>query len=126
MRKPKNNKKEIVERVRDLRNNATESEKLLWQFIKNRRLGGYRFMRQRPIIYNEIMGQKEYYIADFYCAEKRLIIELDGIIHESQKDYDTERENTLKSLDFKILRIKNEELHNINQVKKKILDACEK
>jgi very-short-patch-repair endonuclease len=125
MRKPKNNKKELVERVRYLRSNATESEKILWQLIRNRRLGGYRFMRQRPIIYNEILGEREYYVADFYCAEKRLIIELDGMIHENQKEYDTDRENTLKLLDYKILRIKNEELHNINQLKKKILDACE-
>jgi len=85
---------------KDLRNNLTNAEITLWQFLKNSQLG-YKFRRQHGI---------NKYIVDFYCHSLKLIIELDGEVHnhimQSQKDY--LREQELKRFDFKIIRYKNE------------------
>ena len=51
-----------------------------------------------------------YFIADFYCAEKKLIIELDGKIHDEQKEYDENRDRILKEMKLKVIRFKNHEL----------------
>ncbi len=52
-----------------LRKNMTDAEKLMWKYLRNRRLGGWKFRRQHPI---------EPFIVDFACLEKRLVIEVDG------------------------------------------------
>ena len=83
-----------------------------------------KFLRQHPIIY-EVNGLKHFFIADFYCAAGSLVIELDGKIHDYQKDRDAERDLIIKNLGLKILHIKNEELDNMNQVKLKIEDALD-
>lgn len=61
-----------------------------------------------------------YFIADFYCAEKSLVIEVDGKIHDFQKEDDQHREDILMSLELNILRIKNEETDDIERVLEKI------
>ncbi|MBT7041693.1 MAG: DUF559 domain-containing protein, partial [Bacteroidetes bacterium] len=60
--------------------------------------------------------QPEFYIVDFYCAEYKLIIELDGKIHDFQMEYDQDREAVLKNLGYRIIRFKNKELGDINLV----------
>ena len=111
---------EIKEFSRKLRKNQTDSEALLWAEVRNRRLDGKKFTRQFPIIYETIQNQHFYYVADFYCHEFNLIVELDGIIHEFQQGQDKKRDEILNSLGFKILRIKNDELENVENVKEKI------
>ena len=115
-------KRSITQLARDLRKNQTETEKELWKHLRNRKLGGFKFTRQFPIVYgNNLDGTKQFFIVDFYCFEKKIAIELDGQIHNFQKNYDTEREAIIKEKGIKILRFKNEEINNINEVLDKIL-----
>ena len=111
---------EIKKHVRELRLNMTGEEKLLWNEIRNRKLSGLKFLRQHPIIYKGDLTRLHYFVADFYCAEKKAVIEIDGPIHEKNKDYDEFRDSELINLGFKILRINNEELINIKSVLQKI------
>lgn len=77
-------------------------------------------MRQHPIIYDNINNKPLYFIADFYCSEKKLVIEVDGKIHEFQKDYDERRDEILTNAGLRVLRLKNEELTNVSLVLRKI------
>ena len=109
-----------VSRARELRRNMTEAEQVLWKELRNRKFFGLKFVRQHPLIYQVINNEPRYFIADFMCYEKRLIIEVDGDIHDFQVEEDQRREEILKSLDFKILRIRNEETVNHEKVMEKI------
>jgi very-short-patch-repair endonuclease len=64
----------------DLRKNPIPAEKKLWIKLKNRQLLNLKFLRQHPIFY-QYNNQKNFFIADFYCHEIRMVIELDGHIH---------------------------------------------
>jgi very-short-patch-repair endonuclease len=104
-------KHEFKDRRRELRKNATPQEKALWYYLKNRKLG-FRFQRQHSI------GA---YIADFYCAQKRLIVELDGSQHLENKEYDFLRDQYLKENGYDVLRFWNSDVDkNINRVVLKI------
>ena len=109
-----------VSRARNLRKNMTPEETLLWRNLRGRKFHGLKFLRQHPIIYETINGKPLFFIPDFYCAEKRLIIEIDGKIHDFQKDYDERREEILKNMNMKIVRFKNEEFNYIPEVLSKI------
>ncbi|MCW5908172.1 MAG: DUF559 domain-containing protein [Chitinophagales bacterium] len=67
-----------------------------------------------------MLGKAYFFIADFYCAEKSLIIEVDGKYYDFQKDYDANRDAVLASLSLTTVRLSNEELKNMNAVKEKI------
>jgi very-short-patch-repair endonuclease len=84
--------------ARHLRKNMTDAEQFVWQRIRYRQLGGFRFRRQAPI------GR---YIADFVCFESKLILELDGGQHASQVEADTVRTQWLESQGFRVFRIWN-------------------
>ena len=84
----------LKEYARQLRNNSTLSEVLLWQKIKNKALG-VQFHRQVPL--------KEY-IVDFYCHELMLAIEIDGDSHLYKYDYDTKRQGELEQLGITFVR----------------------
>jgi very-short-patch-repair endonuclease len=88
--------------ARNLRQNQTKAENLLWSAIRNRRLRNLKFRRQYPVA-----G----FILDFYCAEKRLAIEIDGEDHDFKIKYDERRTNILNSLDIKIIRFSNEDIY---------------
>jgi 5-methyltetrahydrofolate--homocysteine methyltransferase len=87
-----------------LRNNSTKAEIMLWKELKNSKIG-FKFRRQHGI---------KNYIVDFYCSEKRLIIEIDGEVHNINKQviHDKIREEYLKSLNFKIIRYNNYDIAN--------------
>jgi very-short-patch-repair endonuclease len=105
---------QIQERAKQLRQEQTASEASLWQELRAHRLGGYKFRRQHPI------GR---FIVDFYCAERRLIIELDGSIHDQQQEYDHEREELLLQQGYTIIRIANAEIEaDLAGVLQRILD----
>lgn len=109
---------EIHRRAKELRKNMTESEKLLWTEIRNRKLNGFKFRRQHPI---------DIFIADFYCHEIKLVIELDGNIHDSEenKEYDEGRTAELGYLGVKVIRFTNEEVINsMNEVLARIKVFC--
>ena len=95
--------KEIVPTAKMLRKNMTKEEKHLW----------YDFLRTYPIRFSrqKVLGN---YIADFYCSEAKLIIELDGSEHytEEGKEYDEKRTAFLEEYGLKVIRIPNTEIHN--------------
>ena len=95
--------KQTLEFAKNLRNSQTDAEILLWYYLKNKQLGGYKFRRQQPI---------DQYIIDFVCFEKKLIVELDGSQHAEEYNIqqDLMRGNFLKNLGFKILRFWNNEI----------------
>jgi very-short-patch-repair endonuclease len=109
----------ITETVRLLRRNQTSSENILWQILRNRNFEGKKFVRQHPIKV-EYQGKIRFFIADFYCHEKKLVIELDGKIHEKQKEYDEYRTFIINQLGIRVYRIKNEELKNLAAVTARI------
>jgi len=109
-----------VSRARELRQNMTEAERALWKELRNRKFLGLKFVRQYPLIYQVINNEPRYFIADFMCFEKKLVIEVDGMIHDFQKEEDQHREEILESLGLTILRIKNEEVKDILKVMEKI------
>jgi very-short-patch-repair endonuclease len=98
----------------------TGAKKLLWKELKGKKLSGYRFLRQHPILYKGNLTRYNYFIADFYCDERKVVIEVDGPIHEESEEYDDYRDSELEKLGLHILRIKNEELENMNEVLYKI------
>jgi very-short-patch-repair endonuclease len=102
----------VFEFASKLRKTMTPAEKILWEELRSNKLTGAKFRRQHPI-YN--------YIADFYCHKAKLVIEIDGVIHEKQKEYDISRDDDMNELGIKVIRFKNEEvMDNLGQVLKKI------
>jgi very-short-patch-repair endonuclease len=101
--------------ARNLRKNQTESEKIFWEAVRGRKFFNKKFVRQYLIKF-ELSGIKRYFIADFYCAEEKLIVEIDGKIHENQKEYDELRTQIINILGISVVRIKNEEIRNIESV----------
>lgn len=87
-----------IDRARQLRKNMTNEEKILWQKLRGRRFLGLKFFRQHPVVYEIINKQPKFFIPDFYCAEKQLIIEIDGKIHDFQKEYHEKRAEILKNM----------------------------
>lgn len=106
----------ITALARDLRKNMTASEKLMWEILRRKEFIGFRFLRQRPLFYRIDRDWIDFYIADFYCAELRLVIELDGPVHDYQTDYDSERDSKIEAKGIQVLRIRNEQLMDINSV----------
>ena len=86
---------------RELRKQQTLAEKHAWQVLRGRKCLGLKFKRQ------QVIGD---YIADFYCPEKKLVIELDGGIHKHRKDYDEMRDMTINSKSIKVIRINNKKV----------------
>lgn len=93
----------------------TEAEKALWKNLRYKQFMGLKFLNQHPLFY-KIDGYKNFFIADFYCHQLRLVIEVDGGIHETQQEYDAVLSRLLASKEIWIIRIKNEEiLEKINR-----------
>jgi phosphoribosylformylglycinamidine synthase subunit PurQ / glutaminase len=87
-------------RTRELRHESTEAEKQLWQAIRNRTVEGAKFRRQHTI------GP---FVVDFICMESRLILEVDGTVHDQpdQRDYDEARQQYLEGHGYRVIRFKN-------------------
>jgi very-short-patch-repair endonuclease len=114
---------EIKELVRKFRKEQTVEEQMIWQELRNRKLKGIKFLRQHAIIYENSNNDFFFFVPDFYCAAYKLAVELDGKIHDYQVEHDKNREMILKGKSIKIVRINNEELKNIENVKEKIYAA---
>jgi len=95
--------------ARQMRAEATQSERILWSLLRRRTFGGFRFRRQQPI------GP---YIADFYCSAAGLIVELEGGHHTEQQNIerDTKRTAYLKDLGYRVIRIPNHEFMKEREV----------
>ena len=110
------NKKSEQEKRRQLRNNMTYCEKLLWMYLRKKQMG-YRFLRQYSV---------DKYVIDFYCPELKIAVESDGDVHDlpEQKAHDEDRQENLEKFGITFVRIKNEELlGNSNKAFAKIEEA---
>jgi very-short-patch-repair endonuclease len=87
--------------ARELRNNSTDTERLLWRFLRNRQIEGVKFRRQQPI---------EAYIVDFVSFDKKIVIELDGGQHGENRQHDRQRDACLQANGFVVLRFWNNEV----------------
>jgi very-short-patch-repair endonuclease len=104
------------ELCRELRKRSTQSERLFWHAVRNRKVLGKKFLRQYPILFMHI-DKKTFFIADFYCHENRLVVEIDGKNHDYQRDYDELRTYIINNLDIEVVRFRNEEIErNISSV----------
>ena len=97
------NKTSEKEKRRELRQNQTYAEKVLWSQLRNRQLLGVKFRRQYSV---------DHFVIDFYAPELKLAIESDGSIHEleDQKEYDKARQEYLENFGITFIRITNKEL----------------
>jgi len=88
-----------------LRKAGTDSEDILWQSLRRRNLHGFKFRRQHPL---------DKYIADFYCHEAKLVIEIDGEIHNQVEiqEYDKNRSYELEEFGITVVRFTNDEVNN--------------
>ena len=106
-------KKHVVQAAeeisRALRRNSTQSEKLFWDAVRNRKFLGKKFLRQHPLFF-KYLDKETFFIVDFYCREHRLVVELDGKSHEYQKDYDVLRTYIINTMDMKVVRVRNDEI----------------
>lgn len=106
--------KELTVLAREMRNNPTVSETILWEELKGGSIQGFDFHRQKPI---------DRFIADFICLKLNLVIELDGVIHLKRDIIanDTDKEIAFNQLDLNVLRFSNSEvLFNLKTVLKTI------
>ena len=105
--------KHLYQRARELRNNSTHAEEILWSYLKGKP-SGYKFRRQHPY---------SIYILDFYCHSLKLVIEVDGNIHDREdvKRNDQQRQALLEKDKLIVIRFSNDELEqNPEQVLKRI------
>jgi very-short-patch-repair endonuclease len=99
---------EALQRVRELRREATPAEELLWSRLRARRLEGFKFRHQ------DWLGP---FIADFLCMEARLIVEVDGSQHVNADAYDERRSRYLRARGYRVLRFWNNEVpHDLEAV----------
>ena len=103
--------------AREMRREAAPAEQKLWWKLRDRRLSGFKFRRQQPV------GR---FIADFYCAECRLAVELDGDTHDGREKYDEARTQWLAANGIAVIRFLNTDVHkNLDAVVDAIFKACE-
>ena len=103
-----------TEIARELRSNSTEAGKRLWSRLRRRQLEGFYIRRQAPI------GR---YVVDFVCAERKIIIEVDGGQHAEQIAQDAKRTAWLESQGYEVMRFwNNDVLENTNGVVETILE----
>lgn len=110
--------KRLTEFAREMRKSPMPNERWLWNVVRNRRLGGWKFRRQCPV------GP---YIADFLCEGAHVIVELDGSSHDDRQDYDEARCAVLESLDYCVIRVGSKVLvRDGDDIPGLILESCEK
>ena len=101
--------------ARRLRRKMTPSERKLWQSLRSNKITGFKFRRQHPV---------NYYIADFYCHQAKLVIEVDGPVHQQtdRREHDQQRDGVMEDLGILVLRFSNDEVrYHLNHVLKKIM-----
>ena len=100
----------IKQFARDLRKRQTPAEAVFWEKVRGKQFMDLKFNRQFIIEHANILREKSYFIADFYCFSKKIIIEIDGKIHDLQIEYDEIQEGILMEMGYKIIRFKNEDI----------------
>lgn len=101
--------------ARNLRQEATPEETKIWKLLRNRKYFTYKFRRQHIV---------KGFVVDFYCHELKLAIEIDGKVHDNQKEYDELRQQLIEEKGTIFIRVTNEEINNDTQILlKKILGS---
>jgi len=109
--------KPLTNKAKQLRKDATDTENILWNHLKAKRLNGLKFRRQQPI------GK---YIVDFVCLEKKIVVELDGGQHFDQIERDKKRDQWLKEQGYNVIRFWNHEfLENQTEALELIVNCCQ-
>ena len=111
-----------IQTARQLRQKMTAVEKVLWFHLRNYGFKKWKFRRQHPIVYKIIEGRRYFYVADFYCAAEKLVVELDGKHHlfSEQKIYDQARDKIMNEMGIRILRVQNDDFFPLNKTLAKI------
>ena len=97
------------QRCRELRRQSTSAERLFWEKVRNRQFLGLKFYRQHPFFFS-VSDHETFAIADFYCHEKRVVIEIDGQIHNEQEEMDAARSDVLNACGVSVIRFTNKEV----------------
>ena len=109
--------KHLKANARKLRNHSTKAEIKVWKYLlRAKQMRGYPFLRQRPILN---------YIADFYCKDLKLVIEIDGWTHEDKtiQEKDNIKQKALENAGYHVIRATNYEVfHHLQEVKERIED----
>ncbi|GJQ52944.1 MAG: hypothetical protein HKUEN02_17910 [Anaerolineaceae bacterium] len=92
--------KEKLQRAKELRREMTPAEKILWEELRANKLGVH-FRRQQVI---------QGFIVDFYCHKAKLVVEVDGDVHDLQKDEDERREKVLREMGLRVVRFRNDDV----------------
>ena len=117
---PSSNQRALIKRTaRNLRKRQTQSEALFWEAVRDRRFQGMKFLRQHPLRFRYQDGQR-FFITDFYCPEHKLVIEIDGKIHEEQAERDELRTWIINHIGLRVLRFTNDDLQDLQFVLDKI------
>ncbi len=99
------------QRCRELRKNQTTAEKIFWEAVRDRKFLGLKFYRQHPLFF-DYTGKETFYIADFFCFEKKCVVEIDGKIHDYLIERDKLRTVIINMLGIEVVRFRNEEIEN--------------
>lgn len=99
------------QRCRDLRKRQTKAEAIFWAAVRDRKFLQLKFYRQHPLFF-DYLGKETFFIADFYCHERKLVVEIDGKIHDYRKDHDELRTFIINLLGHAVVRFRNEEIEN--------------
>jgi len=103
---------QIRERARELRKNPTPAEAFFWSKVRKKQMAGRKILRQYILRYTVIPNVPVYYIVDFYHHPTRLIIEIDGSIHDDRTEEDAIRQQTLENVGYIFLRFSNDQVLN--------------
>ena len=104
------------QRSRELRAQMTPQERTMWQRLRNNQLGGLHFRRQQII---------DGFLADFYCHAASLVIELDGLVHMRQADYDRERDKAIAAHNLLVMRVTNDDIDlNLEPLLRRVAETC--
>jgi very-short-patch-repair endonuclease len=94
----------------------TDTERKLWTYLRANRLGGLKFRRQHPV------GP---YVADFYCHEARLVVEVDGPVHDNHRRHDLQRDQWMDANGYNVMRLENARVwHHLPEVLVEIAEAA--
>jgi very-short-patch-repair endonuclease len=108
---------ELLQRARAMRQEPAPAEQKLWWCLRDRRLNGFKFRRQAPVLT---------YVPDFYCADCKLIVELDGDSHDGREQYDEKRTRELANQGYRVVRFVNTDIYDhLDAVLEANLAECE-
>ena len=119
-------KLDIIRLARKMRKNPTEAEHVMWHFLRDRNLRGWKFLRQHPIQCFDDTGKEQWFIADFYCSAAKLVVEMDGYVHLYNLAYDKVRDEMMAKMGITVLRFRNEEPGKDSHVLEKLKAELER